>query len=138
MEQKNKKRQAGFTLVEVMVTMVIIGLLTTAVVLNVIPMLGKAQSEKAQIDINRLKQAIEYYHLETNTYPNQLSDLLAAQGSENSRAGGYIEALPQDPWNNAYLYSYPGDNGVFDIWSLGADGVEGGEDNNADITSWQN
>jgi len=140
MNEKKKKRSAGFTLVEVMVTMVIIGMLATIVVINVLPMISKAKSEKARIDINRLRQAVEYYNLDTNSFPESLEDLLRAQpGSDNrARPEGYIESLPDDPWGNPYLYAYPGEYGRFDIWSYGADGTEGGEGNDADITSWQN
>ena len=137
--KNKKKKQAGFTLVEVMVTMVIIGLMATIVVINVLPMMGKAKGEKAKIDISRLSQALEYYNLDTNTYPEKLEDLLKPQSGadERTRADGYIPALPKDPWGNDYLYAYPGDNGVFDIWSYGRDGEEGGEGDDADITNWQ-
>ena len=137
--EKNKKKQAGFTLVEVMVTMVIIGLLTTVVVLNVGPMIGKASVQKAKTDISTLKQATEMYNLDMNSYPETLEDLTAnSSKAENPRfrIGGYIQALPQDPWDHDYLYAYPGVNSVVDIWTLGADGEEGGEGNDADITSW--
>ena len=137
---KTKENQAGFTLVEVMVTMVIIGLMATIVVISVLPMLGKAKSEKARIDISALSQAIEYYNLDTNSFPENLEDLLNPQGNGNpqARPEGYIPILPDDPWGNAYIYLYPGENGRFDIWSFGADGEEGGEGDNADITNWQN
>ena len=136
-----KQKQAGFTLVEVMVTMVIIGILTTVVVLNVGPMIGKASVQKSKTDINTLKQAAEMYNLDMNTYPDSLEDLMSTSSKADDprfRIGGYIQALPDDPWNNPYFYAYPGENGIVDIWTLGADGVEGGEGDNADITSWSN
>ena len=138
-KRSGRRTEAGFTLVEVMVTMVIIGLMATIVVINVLPMMGKAKGEKAKIDISRLSQALEYYNLDTNDYPENLEDLLKPQsgGDERARAEGYIPVLPKDPWGNDYLYAYPGDNGRFDIWSLGRDGEEGGEGDDADITSWQ-
>jgi len=140
MDVKKRQKQAGFTLVEVMVTMVIIGMLATIVVINVLPMMSKAKGEKARIDISRLSQALEYYNLDTNSFPEDLEELLNGQSSSDERARpeGYIQALPDDPWGNPYLYAYPGENGRFDIWSYGADGEEGGEGNDADITSWQN
>ncbi|PHS36749.1 MAG: type II secretion system protein GspG [Robiginitomaculum sp.] len=140
MDVKKRQKQAGFTLVEVMVTMVIIGMLATIVVINVLPMMSKAKGEKARIDISRLSQALEYYNLDTNSFPENLEELLNGQSSSDERARpeGYIQALPDDPWGNPYLYAYPGENGRFDIWSYGADGEEGGEGNDADITSWQN
>ncbi len=140
MREEKKTKQDGFTLVEVMVTMVIIGMLATIVVINVLPMMSKAKGEKARIDISRLGQAIEYYNLDTNSYPENLEDLLKGQSGSDARGRpeGYIEVLPDDPWGNPYLYAYPGENGRYDIWSYGADGEEGGEGNDADITSWQN
>ena len=137
--KKNQKKQAGFTLVEVMVTLVIIGLLTTAVVLNVGPMIGKASIQKAKTDINTLKQAVEMYNLDMNAYPENLEDLTAKSARADDprfRPGGYVQSLPQDPWDADYLYAYPGEHNAFDIWSYGADGEEGGEGNDADITSW--
>ncbi len=130
---KEKKLQAGFTLVEVMVTMVIIGLMTAGVVVTVLPKLKKARADKAVIDISRLGQALEYYNLEKNGYPEELSGLLS---QTNIQEEGYIMKLPNDPWNKPYLYASPGEHGAYDIWSYGADGVEGGEGENADITSW--
>ena len=134
-----KTRQAGFTLVEVMVTMVIIGLLATVVVLNVLPAQDKATVQKAKTDISTLSQALEFYKLDMNTYPDQLDHLTTPPDGEADgryQRDGYIKFLPKDPWNNNYLYAFPGENGPFDIWSLGADGQEGGEGVNADITSW--
>jgi len=132
-QNKKKRSQAGFTLVEVMVTMVIIGLMTAGVVVTVLPKLKSARADKAVIDISRLGQALEYYNLENNTYPEELAALVAQNSTQEE---GYIKKLPDDPWGNPYLYVFPGENGAFDIWSFGADGVEGGEGENADITSW--
>ena len=144
MVEKKKKKQAskkqdGFTLVEVMVTMTIIAIMGTIVVINVLPRMNQARSDKAKIDIARLSQALEYYNLDTSTYPETLDALVGAQsgGDERANPEGYIKALPDDPWGNAYLYAYPGDNGRFDIWSYGADGEEGGEGNDTDITNWK-
>lgn len=138
-----KKKQAGFTLVEVMVTMTIIAIMGTIVVINVLPRMNQARSDKAKIDIARLSQALEYYNLDTSTYPENLDALVSEQsggstsGDARANPEGYIKILPDDPWGNAYLYAYPGENGRFDIWSYGADGEEGGEGNDADITNWK-
>lgn len=135
---KLKKKDAGFTLVEVMVTMVIIGLMTTFVVVNVLPARGKAQVQKARTDINTFEQAIEMYRLDMNSYPESLEALVEISGDDaRFRSEGYIKFLRDDPWDNPYLYAYPGDNGAVDIWTYGADGVEGGEGLNADIGNWQ-
>ena len=122
-----------------MVTMVIIGLLATVVVLNVLPAQDKATVQKAKTDISTLSQALEFYKLDMNTYPDVLDNLTTppnGEADERYQRDGYIKFLPKDPWNNDYLYAFPGENGPFDIWSLGADGQEGGEGVNADITSW--
>ncbi len=137
---KKRKNEAGFTLVEVMVTMVIIGLLATVVVLNVLPAQDKAMAQKSKTDISVLLQAIEMYRLDMSAYPESLEELRSQTSGDNDaryRPGGYIKFLPTDPWNNDYLYAYPGENGAVDIWTLGADGEEGGEGINADITSWE-
>ncbi len=135
--ENKKKLQSGFTLVEVLVTLVIIGLMATIIVITVIPMMSKAKSQKAGIDIARLEQAIEFYYLETSRYPEKLEELLPNQSNNDLvRSDGYIKSLPLDPWNNPYNYKYPGDNGVYDLWSWGADGKQGGDGENADIGNW--
>lgn len=138
-----KKKQAGFTLVEVMVTMVIIGLLTTFVVLNVLPATGKASQQKAKGDIRLIEAALERYKLDMFVYPEEQYGLEAlielppgANNQDRYQTGGYIKFLPNDPWGNPYIYVYPGENGVYDITSYGADGEPGGEDEAADIVSW--
>jgi len=135
--------EAGFTLVELMVVIVIIGLLATVVMINVLPSQDRAMVEKARADISVLEQAVELYRLELLNFPasgDGLNALVSAPASldrpERYRAGGYIRRLPEDPWGNAYQYAYPGRHGVYDIYSLGADGREGGEGNAADIGNW--
>lgn len=137
-------KEAGFTLVEVMVVMVIIGLLATFVVINVLPSQDKAMMQKAKADIRILEQAVEMYRLDMMDYPPQNAGLDALKtlpsGTANEaqyRPGGYVKFLPQDPWQRDYIYRYPGENGVFDIFSYGADGQEGGEGLNADIVNWE-
>jgi general secretion pathway protein G len=136
-QQPNK--QSGFTLVEVMVTMVIIGLLTAVVVVNVLPAQDKGSIVKARVDISTLEQALGLYRLEMQTYPESLEDLVRLPAGTNDPrfpVDGFIKRLPDDPWGRPYLYAYPGEYGSYDIWSLGADGQEGGEGVNADINSW--
>ncbi len=134
----------GFTLVELMVVIVIIGLLATVVMLNVLPSQDRAMVEKARVDIATLEQGIETYRLENLVYPSTaagLQALVAAPSDlkqpERYRPGGYIRRLPDDPWGNAYRYAYPGKHGPFDVFSFGADGKEGGEKNDADIGNWK-
>ena len=135
----------GFTLVELMVVIVIIGLLATIVAVNVLPNLGKANVGKAKSDIAALEQGLEFYRLDNMTFPRTeqgLGALVSAPAGlaqpGRYRAGGYIKQLPDDPWGKPYEYANPGTHGgPFDIYSLGADGQPGGEDENADIGSWQ-
>ena len=138
-------REDGFTLVELMVVIVIIGLLATIVIINVLPNLGKANTGKARTDIATLEQALEYYRLDNMSYPRTEQGLKAlvsapaglAQPGRYNKAG-YIKKLPNDPWGAPYEFAAPGTHGgPFDIFSLGADGQPGGEGENADIGSWQ-
>lgn len=141
---KHTKREEGFTLVEVMVVMVIIGLLTTFVVINVLPSQEKAMRQKAKADIRLLEQAIEMYRLDLLTYPEETTGLSALKSAPAGlpnpalfREGGYLKFLPQDPWGRDYMYRYPGENGVVDIFSYGSDGQEGGEGQAQDIVNWE-
>jgi general secretion pathway protein G len=133
----------GFTLVELMVVIVIIGLLAAIVAFNVLPMGDKARVEKAKSDISTIEQALEMYKLQNLTYPSTsegLQALVKAPGSADPsryQAGGYIKKLPDDPWGRPYQYAAPGQHSEADVWSWGADGKEGGEGVNADIGSWQ-
>jgi general secretion pathway protein G len=138
-----RRRTDGFTLVELMVVIVIIGLLGTVVMLNVLPSQDRAMVEKAKVDIATLEQALETYRLENLTYPTTAQGLQALveqpagmQRPERYRQGGYIRRLPEDPWGNPYRYASPGRQGQIDVFSYGADGKEGGEDNDADIGNW--
>jgi general secretion pathway protein G len=120
-----RKREEGFTLVELMVVIVIIGLLATVVVINVMPAADKASRTKAEADIATLEQAAEMYRLNRGAYPETLQALAAE---------GMVKRLPNDPWGRAYQYRSPGGEGrAFDIYSFGADGREGGEEDDADI-----
>ncbi|MDX3882958.1 MAG: type II secretion system major pseudopilin GspG [Sphingomonas sp.] len=139
-----RSAEHGFTLVELMVVIVIIGLLTTIVAINVLPSGDKARVEKAKADISLLEQAMEMYRLDNLTYPGTadgLQALVAPPASltrpERYRRGGYVKKLPEDPWGNPYQYASPGQHGAFDIFSYGADGREGGEGDDADIGNWK-
>jgi len=139
-----RDHEAGFTLVEIMVVVVIIGLLATVVVLNVLPSQKRASVEKARADIAQLETALESYRLTMLRYPTTDAGLEAlveapadADQARRYPDGGFINRLPEDPWGNAYQYLYPGENGArFDVWSLGADGEPGGQGNDADIGNW--
>lgn len=144
-KQAQRRPRAGFTLVELMVVIVIIGLLATVVAINVLPAQGKAMVGKARADISTLEQAIETYRLDNLTFPDNaqgLQALVAApQGlsqPERYREGGYVRRLPKDPWGQDYQYRRPSTHGgQFDVFSWGADGKEGGEGEDADLGNWQ-
>ena len=130
----------GFTLVELMVVIFIIGLLATVVIINVLPSQDRAMTTKAQADISILGQALEQYRLDNLTYPSGsdgLNALVSAPAGlaqpARYRRGGYIQRLPDDPWGRPYQYQNPGPDGGPAVFSLGADGAPGGEDENADI-----
>jgi general secretion pathway protein G len=130
----------GFTLVELMVVIVIIGLLATVVLINVLPSQDKAMATKARADIATLEQAMEMYRLDNFSYPagsdglNALVTPPANVQPGRYRSGGYVKNLPQDPWGRPYQLVVPGKAGPFEIVSLGADGAPGGDGENADIT----
>ena len=121
----------GFTLVELMVVLVILGLLATVVAFNVLPALSKGTTEKAKIDISTLDQGLEMYKLQNLRSPDPAEGLQALVDKD------VIKKLPKDPWGRPYRYAMPGQHGAVDIYSLGADGAEGGEGDNADIGNWQ-
>lgn len=138
-----QRKQRGFTLLEVMVVIVILGVLASLVVPNLLGNKEKADQQKVVTDISALEQALDMYKLDNSVYPStdQGLDALVSMPSSspeprNYRNGGYIKRLPQDPWGNEYQYVMPGENGPVDIFSLGADGQEGGEGVNTDIGNW--
>ena len=135
--------QRGFTLLEVMVVVVILGILAALVVPKIISRPDEARAIAARQDIASLMQALKLYRLDNQRYPTTeqgLQALVARPTSAplppNWKAGGYIERLPKDPWGNPYRYLNPGVNGELDVYSTGADGAPGGEGNDADIGSW--
>nr|WP_314444191.1 type II secretion system major pseudopilin GspG [uncultured Sphingomonas sp.] len=131
MPSGKRRQKNGFTLVELMVVIVIIGLLATVVMINVMPSQDRAMATKARADIATLSQAMEMHRLETMRYP---SNLQALAQPRPGGGGGFVRSLPEDPWGRAYQLAVPGqDGGPFDIFSLGADGAPGGEGENADI-----
>lgn len=137
---KQTSSDQGFSLIELMVVLVIIGLLTSIVVVVALPGQDKALITKANADIRTIEQAVELYRMDTLRYPTTeqgVEALLEAPKAASYRSEGYIKSLPLDPWGNPYQYIYPGERGTFDIFTLGADGRRGGDGLNADIGNWK-
>ena len=139
--KKQKELRKGFSLIEILVVLFIIGLLTTIVAVNVLPSQDKAMVSKAKVDIAILGGALEMYRLENYRYPNTeegLKFLLNPDENNFNTANnqGYIKSLPKDPWGNDYIFLNPGEYGEYDLFSLGADGQSGGEGLNQDIGNW--
>src|SRR5579872_1690100 len=133
----------GFTLLEVMVVVVIIGILAALVVPKIISRPDEARAIAAKQDIASLMQALKLYRLDNQRYPTTEQGLQALSARPttapippNWKTGGYVERLPKDPWGNPYQYLSPGLHAEIDVYSLGADGAPGGEGNDADIGSW--
>lgn len=134
-----QREESGFSLVELMVVIVIIGLLTTMVVVNVMPSQDKAMVTIARADVRNLTKALEEFRLETMRYPTMdegLEILLKAPGGNSFRTEGFLKSLPKDPWGSDYQYLIPGEHGTYDLFSLGADKALGGTALNADIGNW--
>jgi general secretion pathway protein G len=134
--------QAGFTLIELMVVVVIIGVLAAVILPNVIGRDDDARVTVAKTDVNNIMQALKLYKLDNQSYPTTEQGLQAlttrpSSGPAPANWKGYIEKLPNDPWGKPYQYLNPGIKGDVDVMSFGADGVAGGEGKNADIGSWQ-
>ena len=130
LEFEGRKREEGFSLVELMVVIVIIGLLATIVIINVMPAADRAATTKARADIATLEQAVDIYKIDHLAYPPP------AEGLQALVTGHYIRRLPNDPWGHPYRYTAPGPDGpAYQIASWGADGREGGSGQDADITN---
>ena len=135
------RQQAGFTLIEIMVVVVILGILASVVVPRIMDNPDKARVAKAKNDIRALESALDIYRLDNFAYPTTDQGLEAliekpSDGAPNWKDGGYVKKLNKDPWGNDYQFLSPGINGEIDISSLGADGAPGGEGIYADIGSW--
>ena len=136
-------RQRGFTLMEIMVVIFIIGLLVAIVAPNVLGNQDQAMQQKVRADLATLEQALDLYRLENLRYPTTEQGLAALIEKPTTeplprawRTDGYIRRMPKAPWGAAYQYRSPGQHGRFDVYSLGADGMEGGEGTDADIGNW--
>ncbi|MFD2365261.1 type II secretion system major pseudopilin GspG [Pseudoduganella sp. GCM10020061] len=144
MHTVENRRQRGFTLVEIMVVVVIIGILGALVVPKLLGRTGEARVTAARADIAMLGQALKLYKLDNQRYPTTEQGLQALVSKPTTgpsangwKGGGYVEKLPKDPWGNPYQYLSPGIHSEVDIFSLGADGQPGGAGDDADVGSWE-
>lgn len=135
-------RRSGFTLVELLVVLAILGLLAGLAGPQVMKFLGSSKTKTAALQMDDLSSTLDLYRLELGRYPSEsegLSALVTNPGDMPNWNGPYLKkgTVPKDPWGNEYHYRFPGEHGSFDIWTLGADNREGGEGENADIKSWE-
>jgi general secretion pathway protein G len=132
----------GFTLLEIIVVVAIIAILAAYIAPKVAGRVDDARISKAKSDVRVLESSLELYKLDNFLYPSSEQGLEAlvnkpsGEGTKNWRDGGYIKKLNKDPWGNEYRYAFPGSNGEFDVFSLGADAALGGEGEAADIGNW--
>jgi general secretion pathway protein G len=133
--------QRGFTLLELLVVLVVLGLLAGIVAPKYFSQLGRSQTKVAKAQIEGLSKALDLYRLEVGHYPSSeqgLQSLVVAPSEESHWTGPYLQkAVPQDPWGRNYVYRYPGENSEYDLLSMGKDGQPGGEGEDAEITNWQ-
>ena len=136
--------QRGFSLVEILVVLVIMGLLISVVAPTVLNRADEARVQKVHADFKSIETALKIYRLDNYVYPTTEQGLIALvepssldPEPRNFKAGGYLQEMPLDPWGRPYLYLSPGEHGEVDLYSLGADGLSGGEGQNADIGNWR-
>lgn len=137
------QKQGGFSLIEILVVLVIMGLLISVVAPTVLNSADDARIQKVRADFKAIETALKIYRLDNYLYPSTEQGLVALvepsslePEPRNFKSGGYLSEVPVDPWGREYLYLSPGENGEVDIYSLGADGLPGGDGQNADIGNW--
>jgi len=141
MEERKRLRQKGFSLIELIVVLVILGLLAGVVGPRLWNRLGQSKVQVARLQIDQLGSALDMFRLDVGHYPSTsqgLQALIEEQGIQNW-SGSYLDkrSVPKDTWGRDFQYRSPGEYGGYDLWSLGADGIEGGEGEDADIYSWE-
>jgi general secretion pathway protein G len=138
---KKKYREAGFTLIELMIVLFILGLLAALVAPRLMGRVGKAKQKTAQAQLQLLGTALDLFHLDVGRYPTTEEGLRVLKEKPNNLpgwGGPYLDkAIPNDPWGRPYVYKSPGEHGTYDLSSLGADGAPGGDGENQDINNWQ-
>jgi general secretion pathway protein G len=139
---RKRARSRGFTLIEIMVVVIILGILAAIVAPNVIGRIDDAQITRVKSDLRGIENALKFYRMDNFAYPTSeqgLEALVTRPADPNLRnwkQGGYLDRLPRDPWGNPYLYLNPGNNSEVDVYTLGRDGRPGGEGLDADIGNW--
>ncbi|MFT5444994.1 MAG: general secretion pathway protein G [Gammaproteobacteria bacterium] len=133
------RRVRGFTLIEILVVLAIIGLIAAVAAPQVFNRLGGARSDSVKVQIEALSTSIDLYRLEVGRLPENLDALVDKPAGEDRWNGPYLRksTVPKDPWGREFMYKAPGEHGDFDLFSLGADGAQGGEGEDRDINSWQ-
>jgi general secretion pathway protein G len=135
------RKDKGFTLIELMIVLFILGLLASLVAPRLMGRMGKAKQKSAAAQIQLLATALDLFHLDVGRYPTDEEGLKALREKPSGLpawGGPYLDKpVPKDPWARDYLYKSPGEHGAYDLSSLGADGAPGGEGENQDITNWQ-
>lgn len=138
------KNTKGFSLIELMVVLVILGILAALVAPNIMGRVDQALIQQAKTDMKSIETALKLYKLDNFNYPSteQGLEALVSKTSippvpKNFKTGGYLDRVPKDPWGNDYYYLSPGEQGDFDIYTLGRDGAVGGEGQDADIGNWE-
>ena len=139
-----RARHSGFSLVEILVVLVIMGLLISVVAPTVLNRADEARVQKVHADFKAIETALKIYRLDNYVYPTTEQGLAALvepstlePEPRNFKEGGYLSEMPIDPWGRPYLYLSPGEHGEVDLYSLGADGLSGGEGQNADVGNWK-
>ena len=135
-----RRSQRGFTLIELLIVMIILGLLAALVAPKMFQKVGGAKIKAAKAQIAMVGTALDAYRLDTGTYPTAEEGLEALRKNpgRDTWDGPYMpKEIPNDPWGKPYVYSFPGEHGDYDLYSLGADGQEGGDGENGDVVSWE-